>query len=83
MRALCTFRPNPIKGWGCNARIFFVVLLLQMLLLQFCCVFSAFLGGSPLVRARPAVAVRPLVKCDAPHRALFLYAGLDGGAGVF
>ena len=30
-----------------------------------------------------AGAGSPLVKCDAPHRALFLYAGLDRGAGVF
>ena len=44
---------------------------------------GGFRAGSPLVRDRPAVAVRPLAKCDAPHRALFLYADLDGGAGVF
>ena len=36
-----------------------------------------------MVHATPAVAGWPLVKCDAPHRALFLHADLDRGAGVF
>ncbi len=31
----------------------------------------------------PAVAGSPRFKCDAPHRALFLYADLDGGPVVF
>ena len=62
MRALCTFRPNPIKGWGCNARIFFVLLLLQYFVTVTVVFLARFWGGrrwyvpGPLPRALPLTA---------------------------